>query len=101
ERYKDDGVVFLGICADDTRENYLGWAQRNRRKYSFPTGSDPVGKDYQNSFVRNDYGVTGFPTMFVIGRDGRIVGMASGGGREENPRLLRLLAKAGAPVDLS
>src|SRR5690606_38203830 len=34
-------------------------------------------------------------------RDGRIVGMASGGGREENPRLLRLLAKAGAPVDLS
>jgi peroxiredoxin len=101
ERYRDSGVVLLGICSNDTQEAYDGWVSRNSRKYSFPTGFDPAARDYDNSFVRNAYGVTGFPTMFVVGRDGKIVGMASGGGREENPRLLRLLAKAGAPVDLS
>ncbi len=101
EKYRDDGVVVLAVCSNDTREAYDGWVKRNSRKYSFLTAFDPAGRDYDNSFVRNVYGVTGFPTMFVIGRDGHIVGAASGGGPGENPRLARLLAKAGAPIDLA
>jgi peroxiredoxin len=101
DKYRDDGVVVLAVCSNDSREAFEGWVRRNRPKYSFEMAFDPAARDYDNSFVRNQYGVTGFPTIFVVGRDGRIVGMASGGGPGENPRLARLLARAGAPVDLA
>ena len=100
--YADQGVVLLGICADDTRDNYRGWIERNQDKYRFPMLFDPAGKEgWETSVFNAQYHVTGFPTMFVIGRDGRIAETLGGGGPGEDHRLEYALARAGAKVDLA
>jgi peroxiredoxin len=100
--YADQGVVLLGICADDTRENYRGWIERNAASYQFPMLFDPAGKDaWKDSVFSKEYHVTGFPTMFVIGRDGKITETLGGGGAGTDHRLEYALARAGAKVDLA
>jgi thiol-disulfide isomerase/thioredoxin len=44
--------------------------------------------------ARERFGVTGIPTMFVIGRDGKLVGSVVGSGEENHAKLLELVAKA-------
>ncbi len=98
EKYAAEGLVILAVCASDTRENYDGWVQRNSAKFKFLTAHDAAGKDFPNSVFRNQWGVSMFPSYFVIGRDGRVVGRAGGGGSQENPRVTRLLAEAGLSI---
>jgi peroxiredoxin len=98
EKYAKDDLVILAVCASDTRENYDGWVQRNGSKYKFLTAHDRAGKDWKSSVFNTAYGVTGFPSIYMIGRDGRIIGITGGGGNGENPYVTRLLAKAGVPV---
>ncbi|MDI1336937.1 MAG: redoxin domain-containing protein, partial [Lacunisphaera sp.] len=101
-KYADQGVVLLGITADDSREAYDGWIKRSEGKYTFLMAFDPAGRDGWNESVFNTkYHVSGFPTMFVIGRDGKIVETLSGGGPGEDYRLEYALARAGAKVDLA
>jgi peroxiredoxin len=97
-KHAKDDLIILAVCASDTRENYDAWVKRNGAKYAFRTAHDPAGRDYANSVFSKAYGVSGFPTLFMIGRDGRIVGSTTGGGQGENPLVTRLLAKAGVPV---
>jgi thiol-disulfide isomerase/thioredoxin len=102
EKHAKDGLVVLAVCADDSRANYDGWVKRNSDKYKFLTAHDPAGKDdWDNSVFNKQYGVSGFPTLYLIDKTGRIVGSTAGGGPDENPHLLRLLAKGGVPVDTS
>jgi len=102
KKYADQGVVLLGITADDTRAAYDGWITRNADKYKFTMAFDPAGKDgWEKSVFNTGYHVTGFPTMFVIGRDGKISETVSGGGAGEDYRLEYAIARAGAKVDLA
>ncbi len=101
EKFAKDGLVILAVCASDSRANYDGWIKRNAAKYQFRTAHDAAGKDWAKSVFNTAYGVTGFPTLYLIGRDGRIVGMTAGGGPGENPYVTRLLAKGGLPIDTS
>ncbi len=102
EKFAKDGLVILAICADDSRANYDGWVKRNAAKYKFLTAHDADGKDgWDKSVFNTQYGVTGFPTLFLIDKEGRFVGQTSGGGPGENPHVSRLLAKGGVPVDIS
>ncbi len=98
EKYAADGLVILAVCASDTRENYDSWVQRNGTKFKFTTAHDRAGKDYKSSIFSTTYGVSMFPSIFVIDREGKLVGRAAGGGANENPRVTRLLAKAGLPI---
>ncbi len=99
EKHAGDGLVVLAVCTSDTRENYDGWVKRNGDKYRFLTAHDPAGREgFRESTFHRDWGVSMFPSYFVIGRDGRVVGRASGGGPNDNPAVLRLLAEAGVPV---
>jgi peroxiredoxin len=101
-KYATQGVVLLGVTADDTREAYDGWIKRNAEKYAFRMAFDPAGKDgWERSVFNTAYHVTGFPTMFVIGRDGKITETVSGGGPGEDYRLEYALARAGAKVELA
>ena len=101
-KYKDQGVVLFGITASDTREAYDGWLERNAGKYEFAMYFDPAGKDgWKTSVFSTAYQVSGFPTMFVIGRDGKLVETVSGGGAGEDYRLEYALSRAGAKVDLA
>ena len=102
KKFAKDDLVILAVCADDSRQNYDGWVKRNGSKYAFLTAHDPAGKDnWDKSIFNTGYGVSGFPTLFLIDREGRLVGQTSGGGSGENPYLIRLLAKGGIPVDTS
>lgn len=98
EKYAKDDLVILAVCASDTRANYHGWVRRNGTKYKFLTAHDPAGKDFKNSVFNTKYGVTGFPSLYLIDRDGRLIGRTAGGGPNENPSLTRLLAKGGIPI---
>lgn len=65
KRWRDQGVVFIGIDSSDTDEA----ARAFERKY---------GMDYTSLIDRDAaqtprWGVTGYPETFFIGRDGRIV----------------------------
>jgi len=101
QKFADDGLVILAICASDTRANYEGWVGRNGERFHFLTAHDPAGRTWRDSIFNTAYGVTGFPTLFLIDREGRFVGQASGGGPNENPAVTRLLAKGGLPIDTS
>jgi peroxiredoxin len=101
-KYADQGVVLLGVTADDTRASYTSWVSRNAEKYRFTMTFDPAGRENWNDSAFNTrYHVSGFPTMFVIGRDGKIVETVSGGGPGEDYRLEYALARAGVKVDLA
>ncbi|HRE79825.1 MAG TPA: redoxin domain-containing protein [Opitutaceae bacterium] len=98
-KHAKDDLVILAVCADDTRANYDSWIKRNGNKYAFRTAFDAPGKEnWEKSIFATAYGVTGFPTLFLIDREGKLVGSASGGGNGENPAVTRLLAKGGIPV---
>ena len=43
---------------------------------------------------RQRFGVTGIPAMFVLGRDGTLVGSVSGAGDAQHEQLLALVEKA-------
>ncbi len=102
KKYGGQGVVLLGITADDTREAYDGWLKKNDGKYTFTMAFDPAGKEnWKTSVFNTGYSVTGFPTMFVIGRDGKVLETLSGGGAGDDYRLEYALARAGVKVDLA
>ena len=102
EKHAKDGLIILAVCADDSRANYDGWVKRNAAKYKFLTAHDTAGKDnWDKSVFNTQYGVSGFPTLFLVDKDGKLVGQTSGGGQGENPHVTRLLAKGGVPVDTS
>ncbi|MBL9207706.1 MAG: TlpA family protein disulfide reductase, partial [Opitutaceae bacterium] len=98
ETYAAEGLVVLAICAADTRENYDAWVQRNGSTYKFLTAHDRAGKEFVTSVFSKSWGASMFPTLFVVDREGRVVGRAAGGGDRENPAVIRLLAKAGLSV---
>lgn len=66
ERYASQGVVVLGIDAQD----FTGDARRFANKYglTYPIVHDGSGK------TLNPYSVTGFPETFFVDRQGRLVG---------------------------
>lgn len=102
KKFAANDFVLLAVCANDTPAAYEGWVKRNGDKYAFRTAFDPAGRDgWATSVFNTQYHVSGFPSLFMIGRDGRIIGTTTGGGPGENPAVTRLLAKAGLPIDTS
>ena len=63
-KYKDDGLVFLGINTQDTEEA----ARKFLEEYSitYPNGQDPGGR------IAIDYGTWGLPESFFIDAAGQI-----------------------------
>ena len=61
----------------------------------------PIEYDARRNGYHYTGEVSGFPTMFVIGRDGKISEIVSGGGPGEDYRLEYALARAGVKVDLA
>jgi len=64
QRYKDQGVVFLGVDMQDTEEAARQFIQEFGITY--PNGRDPKNR------IAIDYGVYGIPETFFIDREGRI-----------------------------
>jgi len=101
EKFAGDGLVVLAVCVSDTRENYDRWIEKNAAAFKFTTAHDPAGKDRAKSAITASWGVSMLPAIFVLDREGRIVGRAGGGGPNENPKVVQLLAQAGLPINVS
>jgi cytochrome c biogenesis protein CcmG/thiol:disulfide interchange protein DsbE len=83
-RWRDRGVVFVGVNMQDTDERAREFVRRF--EYTFPNVVDRDGRTVI------DYGVYGVPETFVIDREGRIatkiVGAVTPAGLEETLRAL-------------
>lgn len=64
QKFKDSGVVFLGINIQDSEENALAFLKEFGITY--PNGRDVTGR------IAIDYGVWGIPETFFIDPEGRI-----------------------------
>ncbi|MCC6730907.1 MAG: TlpA family protein disulfide reductase [Chthonomonadales bacterium] len=73
EAARDQGVVVLAVCVWDDRDAYDKWMPANRDRYGFLFGYDSAGRATAESLARKQYNVTGIPTTYVIGRDGKVV----------------------------
>ena len=67
----------------EVNENFVKAFKLN---YPVVFGDETIGK--------TGYGVTGIPTCFVIGRDGKVVGHVVGGGPENHAKLESMIAGA-------
>jgi cytochrome c biogenesis protein CcmG/thiol:disulfide interchange protein DsbE len=64
QKFKDQGVIFLGVDIQDKREDALKFIDEFNVTY-------PNGPDEGNTYF--DYGGTGVPESYFIDRDGKIV----------------------------
>ncbi|MFN8221831.1 MAG: redoxin domain-containing protein [Gaiellales bacterium] len=72
ERYRNKGLVVLGVDAQDFRKDARGFMGRFGLTY-------PVVYDGKGSTLGR-WGVTGFPETYFVGRDGNLVGERIQGG---------------------
>jgi thiol-disulfide isomerase/thioredoxin len=101
-QYKDQGVVVLAVCTSDTRAKYEEWVKANQQKYAdIAFTSDPNERGsatFEERVSKKLYGVSGIPTQYIIGRDGKVVA-ALVGYQAGDARLEAALAQAGIKVD--
>jgi hypothetical protein len=100
---KAQGVVVLAACTSDTKAAFEAWARGNGAKYpSLIFVADPNDRSasperYAERASVKLYRVSGIPTQFVIGRDGKIADVLRGYG-EGDTRLEQALARLGVKL---
>ncbi len=72
EKYRAKGFEIIGIASGDTREKLLAFTAEKRMNWPQTIESD-------NGPIATLYRITGWPSYFLIGADGRIVVAAPGG----------------------
>ncbi|MEO7413230.1 MAG: redoxin domain-containing protein [Opitutaceae bacterium] len=100
---KAQGVLMFAACTSDTRAAFQTWTTNNAAKYpDLVFANDPIGRDTPGNYEERAsvklYGVSGLPTVFVIGRDGKIAEVLSGYG-EGDTRLEEALQRLGVALD--
>lgn len=70
ERYRDQGLVVLGIYIDDNAESVSAFYKDFKMNYAVAAGDSQLTELYG--------GIMGLPTTFLIGRDGHIYSKHSG-----------------------
>jgi hypothetical protein len=88
QEYKDRGLVVLPISIEEGRSKVTAWTQKH--PVTLPLLLDPTGS------TSAAYRITATPTVFLVGRDGRLVAKATGTKEWTSDRghaLLRLLLK--------
>jgi cytochrome c biogenesis protein CcmG/thiol:disulfide interchange protein DsbE len=77
DRYKKDGFVVLGVSGDDDAETLRAFASEWKMNYPVL-----VGRDHED--LLDAFGpLWGYPTTFIIGRDGAICGKHMGPATKE------------------
>jgi peroxiredoxin len=89
-----DDVTVLAVCVWDKQAAYEKWVPANKAKYTLPFVFDPAGEESAKSIASTLYKVSGIPTTYVIGKDGKVLGAWSGF-RENDTRIADTLKKAG------
>ena len=92
---KSQDVVVLASCTSDTRARFTDWVKENRAKYPDLIFAHDPAEQGDERVSKKLYGVSGIPTQFVIGRDGKVAAALVGFGGEADHRLEEELAKLG------
>ncbi len=91
---KDKDVVVFSVNVFDEKEPFDGWIEKNSGKvYNFTFAFDPAGRDQKKSIAASKYNVSGIPTMYIVGRDGKIKSVIVGSGNEK--KIAEALGKLG------
>jgi len=93
---KDQGVELLSMNVLNTEEAFDEWIKENKDKYSFQFAFDPAGEDRKTSIASSLYKVPVLPVMYVISRDGKILGVFGGAEKKEN--LIKVLKAQGIKI---
>jgi peroxiredoxin len=96
---KSQGVVLLAACTSDSRGEFEKWTKENAAKFPDAVfANDPIGRNTPGKYAERVsvklYGVARLPTVFLVGRDGKIVEVLVGDG-EDDDRLEVALKKLG------
>lgn len=98
QQVKGQDVVVLAVCVSDEREAYEQWIPEHKQ-YTFQFAFDPAGRDRsQPNISRGKYNVSGIPTTYIIGKDGKVIDALVGYRGEKDYRLEEGLQKAGVKI---
>ena len=99
KKVQSKNVVVLAVCVWDDKAAYDKWVPENKSKFTFPLLFDAAAKDNSKSIASAKYGVSGIPSTFVIGADGKVVEGIVGFSGDSDKRVEEALKKAGISVD--
>ena len=85
EKYKDKGLRVIGIDPFDTKEDDMG-TFLSKRGITYTVLMD--GKD-----VATSYHVSGYPTMYLVGKTGKIIFVQEGYGKDVDKTLDEIIEK--------
>jgi thiol-disulfide isomerase/thioredoxin/outer membrane lipoprotein-sorting protein len=71
-KYKDKGVVVLGINVWDSKKAFISWLPKHKEYDAITFVIDPTRERWK-TLAYSLYKVPAIPTQYVIGRDGKIV----------------------------
>lgn len=95
---KDQGVEVMAVCVSDDRDAFRRFVEANRENFSFPFYFDPAGRTPGQSISGRLFNVSGIPTEFIIGRDGKVAASLVGFQGESDNRLNNELRKLGVNI---
>ncbi len=72
KQFADKGVVVLAVCVSDTQEAFDAWLPKHPEYDAITFAIDPTKRGSPNVSNRL-YNVTGIPTQYVIGKDGKVL----------------------------
>lgn len=93
KEYQAKGVVFLPVCSWDDKSAFTPWVN-DHKTWSMTFYFDPAARG-TNSIAGTLYKVSGIPTQFVIGKDGKVAWSTVGyGGPDGEKDLTAAIDKA-------
>lgn len=93
---KDKDVVVIGLCVFDEKTAYQEWMPKHKDDYHFLFAYDPAGRG-DNSIAGKLFNVSGIPTTYIIGKDGKVAD-AIVGYDDNDKRVEAALKKLGVEV---
>lgn len=77
EKYHDQGLEIVGVCLDEDREAVKQFVAE--QKIPWPIlHEEPAGAGWRHPLVAR-YGISGIPTVILVGRDGTVIAPDIGG----------------------
>jgi len=93
KKYQAKDVVFLPVCSWDDKSAFTPWVNQ-RKSWTMKFYFDPAGKA-DNNIAATMFKVSGIPTQFVIGKDGKVAaGFVGYEGEESEKSLTSAIDKA-------
>ncbi len=93
QKFQNRGLVVLGVCVWDTRGKFDEWQKFPEVDTTYLKLFDPAGRG--TAAIPKPYKVSGIPSFFLVGRDGRIILGAVGNSDETKAKMTAALAAAG------